>query len=169
MKRGLSSRALPKGVFVPKPNLKDLVLRAAGGGGAIALMIWLSRISGLPLLWIPFSTSIVMVMGSPEAPPAQPLRIIGGHIVCATSGIACTLLFGHDIWIAALAVAIAMAAMHLLDVFHPPAGVSPVIVVTSKASPIFILSPVLAGVLLLVAYAWLFHRATGTKWPERWD
>ena len=144
---------------------RTVLFRAIGGGGAIALMIWLSKISGVPLMWIPFATSIVMVMGSPEAPPAQPLRILGGHMVCAAAGIACTMLLGFDIWVAALAIGIAIAMMHMLDVFHPPAGISPIIIATSQASPEYVLFPVLAGVAILIAYAWIFHRITGTRWP----
>lgn len=145
---------------------RTVLFRAVGGGGAIAFMIWLSKTSGVPLMWIPFATSIVMVMGSPEAPPAQPLRILGGHIVCAAAGIACTMLLGFDIWVAALAIGIAIAVMHMLDVFHPPAGISPIIIATSQASPEYVLFPVLAGVAILIAYAWIFHRITGTRWPS---
>lgn len=144
---------------------RTVLFRAVGGGGAIALMIWLSKISGVPLMWIPFATSIVMVMGNPEAPPAQPLRILGGHMVCAAAGIACTMLLGFDIWVAALAIGVAIAMMHMLDVFHPPAGISPIIIATSQASPEYVLFPVLAGVAILIAYAWIFHRITGTRWP----
>lgn len=146
-------------------DLRTLLFRAVGGGSAIALMIWLSQISGVPLMWIPFSTSIVMVMGSPEAPPAQPLRLLGGHVVCAAAGIACTMMLGFDIWVAALAVGIAIAVMHMLDVFHPPAGISPIIIATSQASPDYVFIPVLAGVAILITYAWIFHRITGTRWP----
>jgi CBS-domain-containing membrane protein len=145
---------------------RTVLFRAVGGGGAIALMIWLSKTSGVPLMWIPFATSIVMVMGSPEAPPAQPLRILGGHMVCAAAGIACTMLLGFDIWVAALAIGVAIAMMHMLDVFHPPAGISPIIIATSQASPEYVLFPVLAGVAILIAYAWIFHRITGTRWPS---
>jgi CBS-domain-containing membrane protein len=147
---------------------RTALFRAVGGAGAIALMIWLSKTSGVPLMWIPFATSIVMVMGSPEAPPAQPLRILGGHMVCAAAGVACTMLLGFDIWIAAIGIGVSIAIMHMLDVFHPPAGISPVIIVMSKASPLFILSPVLAGAILLILYALIFHRLTGNKWPENW-
>lgn len=145
---------------------RTVLFRAVGGGGAIALMIWLSKTSGIPLMWIPFATSIVMVMGSPEAPPAQPLRILGGHMVCAAAGIACTMMLGFDIWVAALAIGLAIAVMHMLDVFHPPAGISPIIIATSQASPEYVLFPVLAGVAILIAYAWIFHRITGTRWPS---
>jgi CBS-domain-containing membrane protein len=99
--------------------LKILIARALGGGGAILLMIELAEASGAPLMWIPFATSIVMIMGSPEAPPAQPHRFLGGHLVCALAGVICTMLLGHEMWVAALAVGLAIMAMHLTDTFHP--------------------------------------------------
>jgi hypothetical protein len=47
---------------------------AAGGAVAIAAMEMLAERTAVPLAFIPFATSIVMVMGSPEATPAQPRR-----------------------------------------------------------------------------------------------
>ena len=46
----------------------------AGLGAALAIgsMEWLSVASHYPLVIIPFATSIVLVIGSPEAEPAQP-------------------------------------------------------------------------------------------------
>jgi hypothetical protein len=46
----------------------------AGVGGAIAIgvMEWFSVAAHYPLAAIPFATSIVLVIGSPEAEPAQP-------------------------------------------------------------------------------------------------
>jgi hypothetical protein len=58
--------------------------------------------------------------------------------------------------------------MHAFDAFHPPAGISPVIIASTHATPLFILSPVLAGVAILATYAFLFHRATGENWPKEW-
>lgn len=147
-------------------GFRTLAFRGIGGAGAIALMIWLSKFFAIPLMWIPFSTSIVMVMGSPEAPPAQPKRVLGGHLICAASGLACTMILGSDVWIAALAVGLAIMVMLWLDVFHPPAGISPVIIASSHATPLYMLTPVLAGVAILLAYAFMFHRVTGTKWPQ---
>src|SRR5260370_40147524 len=54
----------------------------AGLGAAIAIgaMEWFSLASHYPLGIIPFATSIVLVIGSPEAEPAQPRALIGGAI-----------------------------------------------------------------------------------------
>ena len=52
---------------------------AVGGAAAIALMEVLAERTTVPLLFVPFATSIVLVMGSPEAEPAQPRALVGGH------------------------------------------------------------------------------------------
>jgi CBS-domain-containing membrane protein len=67
-----------------------------------------------------------------------------------------------------LASALRIALMQLADAFHPPAGISPIIITTAHATPMFILSPVGAGALILVAFAFAYHRLTGARWPERW-
>jgi hypothetical protein len=52
----------------------------AGLGVAVAIgaMEWLSLASHYPLAVIPFATSIALVIGSPEAEPAQPRALVGG-------------------------------------------------------------------------------------------
>src|SRR5215831_527886 len=58
------------------------VIAGAGGGAvAIALMELLSERAASPLMLVPFATSIVLVMGSPEIEAAQPRPLIGGHVV----------------------------------------------------------------------------------------
>ena len=68
----------------------------AGLGAALAIggMEWLSVASQYPLVIIPFATSIVLVIGSPEAEPAQPRALIGGHIVATLVGLAMLRLTG---------------------------------------------------------------------------
>jgi hypothetical protein len=48
----------------------------AGGAVAIAVMELLAERTTFPLLFVPFETSIVLVMGSPEAEPAQPRALV---------------------------------------------------------------------------------------------
>jgi CBS-domain-containing membrane protein len=60
----------------------------AGLGAALAIggMEWLSIASRYPLVIIPFATSIVLAIGSPDAEPAQPRALIGGHVVATVAG-----------------------------------------------------------------------------------
>src|SRR3954467_637459 len=82
-----------------------LVGAVAGLGAAIAIgaMEWLSITAHYPLAVIPFATSIVLVTGSPDAEPAQPRALIGGHLVTALVGFAVLKLTGAQAWAAAAA------------------------------------------------------------------
>ena len=109
-------------------SLRDMVEGAVAGlGAAIAIgaMEWLSVASHFPLVIIPFATSIVLVIGSPEAEPAQPRALIGGHLVATLAGLAMLQLTGPHGWAAAAAVGVAIAAMVVTGTFHPPAGINP--------------------------------------------
>lgn len=116
-------------------------------------------------MMVPFATSIVLVMGSPEAPPAHPRAIVSGHLLSACAGIVCAAIFGDAFWVPALGVGLAIAMMHAAGSFHPPAGISPLIITNQHVTPLFLLSPVLTGALILVAYAFVYHRLAGERWP----
>jgi CBS-domain-containing membrane protein len=143
----------------------------AGLGAAIAIgaMEWLAVSSDYPLAVIPFATSIVLVIGSPEVEPAQPRALIGGHVVATLVGLAMLKLTGPHAWAAAAAVGLAIVAMVVTGTFHPPAGINPLLVVSNGLPWSFLLAPVLAGALLLTAFAYVWHRwIRGTPWPRRW-
>jgi CBS-domain-containing membrane protein len=142
----------------------------AGLGAALAIgaMEWLSVASHYPLAVIPFATSIVLVIGSPDAEPAQPRALIGGHIVATLVGLAMLALTGPHAWAAAVAVGVAVVAMVVTGTFHPPAGINPLLVVSNNLPWSFLLAPVLAGALLLAGFAWLWHRwMLRRPWPQR--
>jgi CBS-domain-containing membrane protein len=147
---------------------------AAGGAVAIAIMEVFSARTAFPLVAIPFATSIVTVLGSPKAQPAQPRALIGGHLVSTFVGLLVVKLCGPAPWAAALAVGLAMVAMHLTGTFHPPAGIDPLVVVVNDMSWSFLVAPVGIGALLLALFAFAWHNlvARGTNradtWPTRW-
>lgn len=141
------------------------VITAAGGGLGIGAMVAFAKLFGLPLLVVPFTTSIVLVMAAPESAQAQPLNIVGGHLLSALSGLVVAMLFGSDPWLAAVAVALSIAAMQLTGTLHPPAGINALLMVTANVSWTFVLIPVAVGALMLVAFAYVYHRLA---WPGRW-
>ena len=130
---------------------------AAGLGAAFAIggMEWSSLASHYPLVLIPFATSIVLVVGSPDAEPAQPRALVGGHLVATLVGFVVLRLAGPQAWAAAAAVGLAVLAMYLTGTFHPPAGINPLLVVSGSLPWSFLVAPVLAGALSLTAFAYL--------------
>jgi CBS-domain-containing membrane protein len=143
----------------------------AGLGGALAVgaMEWFSFAAQYPLAVIPFATSIVLVIGSPNAEPAQPRALIGGHLVSALVGLAVLHLTGPHAWAAAAAVGLSILAMYVTGTFHPPAGINPLLVVSGNLPWMFLLAPVLAGALILTAFCLVWHRGVRRQhWPQRW-
>src|ERR1700755_3544271 len=143
----------------------------AGLGGAIAIgvMEWFSLTTRYPLAAIPFATSIVLVIGAPEAEPAQPRALVGGHLISTIVGLVVLFLTGPHAWAAALAVGLAILAMYLTDTFHPPAGINPLLVVSNNLGWAFLFVAVLAGRPLLTLFAYVWHRwVHRLEWPQRW-
>ncbi len=81
---------------------------------------------------------------------------------------------GPAVWAAALAVGLAMIAMHLTGTFPPPAGIDPLVVVSNNMSWSFLFAPVGIGAVLLTLFAFGWHNlvARGANksdvWPVRW-
>src|SRR5271169_2520601 len=160
--------------MIERSQFLAIVAGAAGGAVAIACMEEFSISTAFPLMAIPFATSIVTVLGTPTAEPAQPRPLIGGHLVSTLIGLLIVKLCGPAPWAAALAVGLAMIAMHLTGTFHPPAGIDPLVVVVNNMSWSFLVVPVGIGALLLTLFAFAWHNLVarganrGDTWPVRW-
>jgi CBS-domain-containing membrane protein len=142
---------------------------AAGGSVAIGAMEYFAARNTMPVMAVPFATSIVLVLGSPEVEAAQPRALIGGHLISTVVGLVVLYLAGPTPWAAALAVGLAMVAMHVTRTFHPPAGIDPLLVVVNAMPWSFLLVPVAAGALALAAFAYAWHLAVRRfDWPTRW-
>lgn len=158
----------------PDRPLALILAGAIGGAAASWLMGYLADLAATPLALVPFATSILVVMGTPEAEPAQPRALICGHLISTLMGLAVVHITGPSPLAAAAAVGLAMIAMHLTRSFHPPAGIDPLIVVYNNLSWGFLLMPVAVGALLLAAFAYVWHnhvRLDATResaWPRQW-
>ena len=157
-----------------RPLLLAILAAAAGGTMAIGGMEAFSIREAFPLFAIPFATSIVTVLGSPRAEPAQPRALVGGHLLSTLVGLLVVKLCGPAPWAAAVAVGLAMVAMHLTGTFHPPAGIDPLVVVVNNMSWSFLIVPVGIGALLLATFAFVWNNFaarganSGDTWPVRW-
>lgn len=153
--------------------LRDGALPAVLSGAGCALAIYImessSALSAYPMAAIPFATSIVLVIGQPNAVPAQPRALVGGHLISALVGLLVLALTGPGSGAAAIAVGLAVLAMVLTNTLHPPAGINPLLVVSGSLPWSFLVAPVLIGALMLAAFAFAWHRfVLRNSWPERW-
>jgi CBS-domain-containing membrane protein len=158
------SAALP-----PRAPGKAVALAFVGGFLAIAVIALLAQSLHVALVLGSFGASCVLVFGYPDVPFSQPRNVIAGHLFSTLIGLAFVHLCGPHWWSVALAVGSAIAVMMLTRTVHPPAGSNPVIVFLMQPGWGFALFPTLAGAVILVLAALLFHNLTrGARWPKYW-
>ena len=115
-----------------------------------------------------FGASCLLVFAYPQSPFAQPRNVIGGHFIATLTGLVFLAVFGVSWWAMALAVGTAIALMLLARMPHPPAGSNPLIVMLAGAGWDFLLTPTLAGSLILVAVALIYNNLGGRRYPTYW-
>lgn len=152
----------------PMPTMRTIVKSGLIGLVAISVVAGLAASSGIPLILGSFGATCV-ILGFPDSPFAQPRNVIAGHVVSSAIGMACLSAFGPQWWSMALAVALAIAAMHAGRVVHPPAGSNPVIVMLARPDWGFVLFPTLGGAVLLVLVALVYHNLERDRsYPRYW-
>lgn len=141
-----------------------------GGLLAITLLGLLSAWSHYPLIAAPFGASAVLLFGNPGSPLAQPRNLVLGNLLAASIAVGFVALLGRTPLVMGLAVGLAIAAGQIFRCLHPPAGAVALLGVLMAAPPAFVLVPVLAGSLLLVAVAVVLHRMlrTAPAYPHHW-
>lgn len=150
-----------------------------GAMGGIGLVAWLHRNvadpAGLSLLIGSFGASAVLLYGAPQSPLAQPRNLLGGHFLSALFGVSVRLLVPGPSWLAcALAVAGAIALMHVTGTLHPPGGATALIAVTAgpklaSLGYLFALIPALSGAAVMLVVALVANNlAPGRRYPEYW-
>lgn len=153
----------------PKPTVKAAALAWLGGFLAIAVIAGMAVSLEAALVLGSFGASCVLVFGYPDVPFSQPRNVIGGHFLSSLIGLIFLTLCGPHWWSVALAVGTAIAVMMLTRTVHPPAGSNPVIVYLAQPAWSFLLTPTLAGALLLVVVALIYNNVTReARYPKYW-
>ena len=135
----------------------------------IAALAYLTTSTGYPLIAAPFGATAVLVFAVPNSPLAQPRNVIGGNLMGALVCVTLVHWCGTAPWVMALAVATAIKLMQLTHTLHPPGGAVALVGVMSGATWDFVVTPVLAGSILLVACTVLFSRwIPGRPYPQHW-
>ena len=153
----------------PHHGIRNVLLGGVGGFIAIGVLGYLGPSLGVMLLLGSFGASCVLVFGFPEAPFAQPLNVVVGHAICATTGLAALHWLGPNPWSLALAVGASIVAMMATRTTHPPAGSNPVIVFLGHAGWGFLFFPVLSGAVILVLIGLFYNNSVRkTPYPNYW-
>ena len=146
-----------------------------GIGAVAALNFNILTGSGYLLIIGSFGASAVLIYGAIKSPLAQPRNFVGGHVVSAIVGVTSYMLFSDNLWIASsVAVATAIAFMHMTKTLHPPGGATALIAVIGNQSVhnlgyLYVLIPTLSGALIMLVVALLVNNIPDSrKYPEFW-
>lgn len=116
-----------------------------------------------------FGASSVLVYGIIQSPFSQPRNLVGGHIISAIIGVTVHKFIPDIIWITApLAVSLSIVLMQITKTLHPPGGATALIAIIGSdkikdLGYIYVISPVLIGVLILLLTALIFNNMTSNR------
>ena len=156
----------------------ERVVSIVGGIAAIYLLIWLERgilgESGAAMLVASMGASAVLLFAVPHGALSQPWAVIAGHAVSAFIGVTCAKLIPDTILASAVAVGLAIGAMHYLRAIHPPGGATALTEVIGGPAVTglgygFIVTPVLVNAIAMVSLAVAINAAfTWRRYPAAW-
>lgn len=166
----------------PRKPIKKIMWSWLGAFWGIYLVAKLGQIltltsMGHAFLIGSFGATAVLIYGAPLAEFSQPRNLVGGHVVSAWVGVTVFMMIGEDVVLAsAMAVSLAIVAMHFTRTLHPPGGATALIAVIG-GPPIHVLgysyvfSPVLIGVLVMLLIALLVNNLSRNEkrhYPTYW-
>ncbi|MBD2439573.1 HPP family protein [Nostoc sp. FACHB-110] len=162
-------RGTKRSFCLDRPHHRHIFWSWCGSFIGIAATAYLSVKTNSPLLMAPFGATSVLIFGIPESPLAQPRNVIGGNLVAALVSLTILHLFGSEPWAMGMAVATAIGMMQLTATLHPPSGAVALVVMMTKASWQFLLTPVLEGSIILVLCAVVFNNLAHERtYPKYW-
>ena len=128
-----------------------------------------------------FGASSVLIYGIINSPFSQPRNLIGGHLISAIIGVTVYKIIPSELWLSsAIAVSFSIVVMQITKTLHPPGGATALIANLGSDSIkelgyLYVLSPVLSGVFILLIVALIFNNLTShrsypanKKWYQVW-
>lgn len=153
----------------PRPSFTNIAYAWLGSAVAIGLLAWLTEATHTLLIMGSFGASCVLVFGFPRFPLAQPRNVIGGHLLASFIALLFLKLFGPTWWSLALALATVIALMLYTRTGHPPGGANVLIVMATQPNWDFLLTPTLAGAVILVLVGLVTNNlGHGRSYPAYW-
>ncbi len=147
----------------------DIIVSGLGSGIALSILAVLSMVYKMPMIVASFGASAILIYGAPDAPLSQPRNVIFGHLLSAVIGVIIYRLFGFTWAAAALATTIALILMLITKTTHPPGGATALFAVLGHVTPLYILTPVLAGAVIMVIVGILTNNLSPNRqYPRYW-
>lgn len=146
------------------------------GIGAVAYLHFVTLAEADAVMLIgSFGASAVLLYGVPNAPLSQPRNLLGGHFISALVGVSVATYVSIPWLSCALAVATAIAAMHLTATLHPPGGATALIAVIGSPKVhalgyFYAFVPALSGAAILLAVALIVNNIPKSRrYPQYWN
>ena len=163
----------------PRVSLNEIVLSWVGAFLGIASVSFIHYHVIDETDWVmvigSFGASAVLIYGAIRSPLAQPRNLVGGHVISALIGVAAFNLLGDHLWVASsVAVATAIAAMHVTKTLHPPGGATALIAVVGSQKIhnlgfLYAIVPVGLGAIIMLLIALIVNNIPKERrYPEFW-
>ena len=162
-------RSCPLACPIDRPHHKHIFWSWLGSFIAIGVTAYLSTKTNSPLIMAPFGASSVLIFGIPDSPLAQPRNFVGGNLLAALVSLIILYIFGSEPWTMGLAVATVIGLMQFTGTLHPPSGAVALVVMMTKPSWDFLLTPALEGSVIILLCAVVFNNlAEERSYPKHW-
>lgn len=162
----------PHGCFFamsPEFEKSQIVIAAGGAMLAVSVLSYVADTTQALMVLGSFGASTLLLFALPDAALAQPRAVVGGHLIASLIALGCLALFGPTWWAVGAATGLAVGGMMWTRTVHPPAGSNAIIVFLAKPSWSLLLFSTLAGTVLLILIAIVYHRTTRRhRYPRYW-
>ena len=154
------------GIELDEVSLKERLLSGLGGTLAILCVLLVSEqalgLTGATMVVASMGASAVLLFAVPHGQLSQPWPVAGGQLLSALIGVTCARVVDQRTVAAALAVGLAITAMHLGRCIHPPGGATALSAVLGGPAVAdlgysYVARPVLLNVCCLLVVAVLFN------------
>ena len=153
----------------PKVKKTQMFWSWIGSAAGIFAVSAIAFRCSVPMVIGSFGASAVLIYAAIDSPLAQPRNLIGGHVVSAIVAVLIYQMMGRSDLTLALAVSLAIVAMLATETLHPPGGATALIAVDSQQGFMFVLTPVLAGALIMLLVALVVNNMSGERiYPKNW-
>ncbi len=142
----------------PRRDWREHGKSALAACATVTLIGLLAALTGLPLLLAPLAPTALLVFGQPEAPGAQPINIFAGYLIATALASLAMQVVPEPWWLATACVGLAILAMLVLRVTHPPAAAVPLLTLTGPTDPLTLFGVLFAACTIVVVLGAGVHR-----------